>query len=295
MITGSIVALTTPFTQQGELDKRAFETLIRFHLDNGTDAIVVAGTTGESPTLTQEEQEQLIDWALSMTAKQVPIIAGTGCNCTRKTIECTKRAEKLGAYAALLVAPYYNKPTQEGLYHHYKAIHDAVDIPLILYNVPGRTASDILPDTVARLSLLPRIIGSKEATGDLNRVPPLLKKCKNTFLLFSGDDATAKDFILMGGHGVISVTANCAPRLMKAMVESAKKGAGEAATAYNRQILDLHRALFLESNPIPVKWALSEMGLIHNILRLPLLPLSSQHHSAVKHALEMAGAFPISP
>lgn len=294
MFTGSLVALVTPFTPTGELDKLAFEKLIRFHLDAGTDAIVVAGTTGESPTLAPEEQENLFTWAVGIAAKQVPIIAGTGSNCTRKTIEHTRRAAKLGVDACLLVTPYYNKPTQEGLTHHYKTIHDAVDIPQILYNVPGRTETDLLPETIARLSHLPGIIGCKEATGDLKRVPALLQNCKKTFLLFSGDDASAKDFILMGGHGVISVTANCVPQQMKVMVESAQKGELASATFHNQQLMDLHAALFLESNPIPVKWALSEMGMIHNILRSPLLPLSSHHHKTVKHALEVAGALSVS-
>lgn len=288
MFTGSIVALVTPFTLDGTLDRHAFEKLLGFHLDAGTNGIVVGGTTGESPTITHQELIVLLEWAISFVAKQIPVIAGTGSNSTQKAIELTREAAKLGVDACLLVTPYYNKPTQEGLYRHYKALQDAVDIPQILYNVPSRTNCDLLPETVIRLSELPNIVGCKEATGDLQRVSILSESCNEKFILLSGDDATTKDFILLGGHGVISVTANCAPRIMKMMVAAAREGDLASSAFYNNQINDLHNYLFVESNPTPIKWVLSEMGLIQNVLRLPLLPLSQHHHTQLKNALTTA-------
>jgi 4-hydroxy-tetrahydrodipicolinate synthase len=262
MIRGSIVALVTPMTADGALDFRALRALVDFHVREGTDAIVAVGTTGESATLDEEEHCEVIRAVVEHVAGRIPVIAGTGANSTREAIVLTRRAKEVGADACLLVTPYYNKPTQEGLYQHFRAVAEAVDIPQILYNVPGRTACDLLPTTVARLAPVPNIVGIKEATGKLERVRELIDSCDAPFALYSGDDASACDFCLLGGHGVISVTANVAPRAMHELCSAACGGRGEDARALDARLAGLHRDLFIESNPIPVKWALSEMGLI---------------------------------
>jgi 4-hydroxy-tetrahydrodipicolinate synthase len=290
MIQGSIVALVTPMEENGALDVASLNRLIEFHIEQGTDAIVAVGTTGESATLDEAEHCEVIRLTVERVAGRVPVIAGTGANSTTEAIHLTRRARELGADACLLVTPYYNKPTQEGLYLHYKAVAEAVDIPQILYNVPGRTACDLLPATVARLAGIPNIVGIKEATGKLERAEDIIRRCGPDFLLYSGDDATACEFCLRGGHGVISVTANVAPKLMHEMVAAARAGNREAALAVDARLAALHRDLFVESNPIPVKWALHEMGLIQSGIRLPLTWLSESGHEAVRNALRRAGA-----
>jgi 4-hydroxy-tetrahydrodipicolinate synthase len=289
MFHGSMVALVTPMNEDGSLDVAALRRLVDFHVENGTDAIVAVGTTGESPTLDMDEHCEVIRLTVEFAKERVPVIAGTGANATTEAIELTRCAEQAGADAALLVTPYYNKPTQEGLYLHHKAVADAVPIPQILYNVPGRTACDMLPETVERLSHIPNIVGIKEATGNLERAKEILQRCADRLDLYSGDDATALDCILLGAKGDISVTANVAPRLMHEMCTLARTGQAEAARAVNERLLPLHKHLFLEANPIPVKWALKEMGLIKGGIRLPLTPLSAKHHDTVRGALRTAG------
>ncbi|MBP6808403.1 MAG: 4-hydroxy-tetrahydrodipicolinate synthase [Chromatiaceae bacterium] len=289
MFRGSIVALITPMQGDGRLDDLALRRLVDFHIEEGTDAIVAVGTTGESATLDEEEHCRVIRQVVEYVAGRVPVIAGTGANSTTEAIRLTRCAQEAGADAALLVTPYYNKPTQEGLYLHHKAVAEAVDIPQILYNVPGRTACDMQPATAARLSLVPNIIGIKEATGDLSRVAQLRSQCRSGFALFSGDDATACDFMLQGGNGVISVTANVAPRLMHAMCAAALAGDADEARAINARLDGLHHKLFLESNPIPVKWAVAEMGLSPIGIRLPLTWLSEAARPAVRAAMHQAG------
>ncbi|MEY2700177.1 MAG: hypothetical protein RIQ52_932 [Pseudomonadota bacterium] len=290
MIRGSMVAMVTPMQEGGEIDVAALERLIDYHLAEGSDAIVAVGTTGESATLDENEHCDVIRMVVERVAGRIPVIAGTGANCTREAINLTRRALEAGADACLLVTPYYNKPTQEGLFQHYTAVADAVDIPQILYNVPGRTACDLLPETVIRLSAHPRIAGIKEATGDLARLEAIQAGCPDDFMLLSGDDATAGEFCLRGGHGVISVTANVAPALMHALCEAAMAGNREATAAIDAQLAALHRDLFIESNPIPVKWALAEMGLIGRGIRLPLTWLSSRYEATVRAALVRAGS-----
>ena len=290
MIQGSIVALVTPMESDGSLDREALRGLIEFHIQQGTDGIVAVGTTGESATVDEAEHGELIRLTVEQVAGRVPVIAGTGANSTTEAINLTRHAKAVGADACLLVTPYYNKPTQEGLYQHYKAVAEAVDIPQILYNVPGRTACDMLPSTIARLSGVPNIIGVKEATGNLDRAREILKLCGPDFLLYSGDDATACEFCLLGGHGVISVTANVAPGLMSQMCKAAMQGDRATAEALDAKLTGLHRDLFIESNPIPVKWALAEMGLIKQGIRLPLTWLSSNCHETVRSAMRQAGA-----
>lgn len=290
MIQGSIVALVTPMEENGALDVESLNRLIEFHIGQGTDAIVAVGTTGESATLDEAEHCEVIRLTVARVAGRVPVIAGTGANSTTEAIHLTRRARELGADACLLVTPYYNKPTQEGLYLHYKAVAEAVDIPQILYNVPGRTACDLLPATVARLASIPNIVGIKEATGKLERAEEIVRLCGPDFLLYSGDDATACEFCLLGGHGVISVTANVAPKLMHEMIVLARSGNREAAVGIDAKLAALHRDLFIESNPIPVKWALHEMGLIQSGIRLPLTWLSESCREAVRSALRQAGA-----
>jgi len=289
MIRGSIVALITPMHEDGRVDELALRRLVDFHVEEGTDAIVAVGTTGESATLDEEEHCQVIRQVVDYAAGRVPVIAGTGANSTTEAIRLTQCAKAAGAVAALLVTPYYNKPTQEGLYLHHKAVAEAVDLPQILYNVPGRTACDMQPATAARLSLIPNIVGIKEATGDLSRLPALRSQCRPGFALYSGDDATACDFMLTGGDGVISVTANVAPRLMHAMCASALAGNADEARAINTRLDGLHHQLFVESNPIPVKWALAEMGLSPAGIRLPLTWLSEGVRPRVREALRQAG------
>ncbi|MEZ5528508.1 MAG: 4-hydroxy-tetrahydrodipicolinate synthase [Porticoccaceae bacterium] len=290
MITGSIVALVTPMMHDTlEVDWDGLKRLVEWHIEQGTDAIVAVGTTGESPTLDVQEHMATIAAIVEDVAGRVPVIAGTGANCTREAIEWTQRAQQAGADACLLVAPYYNKPTQQGLYLHHKAIAEAVDIPQILYNVPGRTACDMLPDTVARLAEIPNIVGIKDATGDLARGRQLIELCPEGFAIYSGDDLTAVELILMGGHGDISVTANVAPKLMSDMCRLALEGRADEARAINQLLQPVHQTLFVESNPIPVKWAVAAMGLMEHGIRLPLTELSAEHHHKVLAALEQAG------
>jgi len=289
MIRGSIVALITPMTEDGAVDDAALRRLVELHVAEGTAAIVSVGTTGESATLDEEEHCGVIARTVDFAAGRIPVIAGTGANSTREAIELTRCAKDAGADAALLVTPYYNKPTQEGLYLHHRAVAEAVDIPQILYNVPGRTACDMLPETVIRLAEVDNIVGVKEATGDLERVPVIRNGCGQAFALYSGDDATACDFILLGGDGVISVTSNLAPRLMREMCDAALAGDRERAHTVNQRLDALHRDLFVQSNPIPVKWGAAELGLCGKGIRLPLTWLSDQHHARVRAALEQAG------
>ena len=289
MITGSIVALVTPMIPGSlEVDWDRLKALVEWQIQQGTDAIVAVGTTGESPTLDVQEHMATIAAIVEDSSGRVPVIAGTGANSTKEAIEWTRRAQECGADACLLVAPYYNKPTQEGLYLHHKAIAEAVDIPQILYNVPGRTACDMLPDTVSRLANIDNIIGIKDATGDLNRAKKLIEVCPSNFAIYSGDDATALELILLGGHGNVSVTANVAPKLMAQMCSFAISGDKKGALSINKFLSPVHDALFLESNPIPVKWAVAEMGLIQHGIRLPLTELSTDLKAKVYKALKAA-------
>lgn len=285
MIKGSIVALVTPMLADGGVDWDALSGLIDMHIDKKTDAIVAVGTTGESATLSVKEHTTVIKFVTQQVAGRIPVIAGTGANCTREAIELTASAKQAGADACLLVTPYYNKPTQEGLYQHHKTIAEAVAIPQILYNVPGRTAVDMLPATVARLASVPHIVGIKEATGDLERGKQIMSLCGEQFVVYSGDDATAVELILLGAKGNISVTANVAPLQMAQLCLAALAGDAETARAINATLAPLHKNLFVESNPIPVKWALAEMGLIQPYLRLPLTELSPQYHDILRSAL----------
>ena len=293
MLTGSLVAIATPMRQGGALDFPALGKLIDFHVASGTAGIVVVGTTGESPTVDVDEHCELIRAAVELTRGRVPVVAGTGANSTSEAIELTSFAKTAGAASALSVVPYYNKPTQEGLYRHFRAIAEKVDLPLILYNVPGRTVADLANETTLRLAQVPGIVGIKDATADLGRGSELIKELaqagKHDFAVYSGDDITALPLIMMGAHGVISVTANVAPALMARMCAAALAGDFAAARAGNDRLLALHRRLFVEANPIPVKWALAEMGYIQNELRLPLVPLSPQYHETVRAALRDAG------
>jgi len=289
MIKGSIVAIVTPMQEDGSLDLVAFRALIDFHIAEGTDAIVVVGTTGESPTVDVEEHELLIAEAVKHSAKRIPIIAGTGANSTKEAIELATFSKKAGAAASLTVVPYYNKPTQEGLYQHFKAIAEAVDMPHILYNVPGRTGADISNDTVLRLAQIRNIVGIKDATGGIDRGSDLLLRAPKDFAIYSGDDASALALILLGAHGTISVTANVAPRLMHEMCAAALDGDLAKAREINFLLLGLHRNLFVEANPIPVKWAVARLGKIRNNLRLPLTPLSPGFHPVVEAAMRQAG------
>lgn len=289
MFHGSMVALVTPMHEDGSLDKAALRRLVDFHVENGTTAIVSVGTTGESPTLDMEEHCEVIRLTVEYAQGRVPVIAGTGANATSEAIELTQCAEQAGADACLLVTPYYNKPTQEGLYLHHKKIAEAVAIPQILYNVPGRTACDILPATVLRLASIPNIVGIKEATGNLERAREIIQHCGPKFEVYSGDDATALDLMLLGGKGVISVTTNVAPRAMQDMCIAALSGDVDRARRINEQLMGLHKNLFLEANPIPVKWALQRMGMIDGGIRLPLTVLSAQYHEPVLAAMRQAG------
>jgi 4-hydroxy-tetrahydrodipicolinate synthase len=289
MITGSIVALVTPMHEDGSLDLAAFRALIDFHIQQGTDGIVVVGTTGESPTVNVEEHELLIAEAVKHADKRIPVIAGTGANSTTEAIELASFSKKAGADASLTVVPYYNKPTQEGLYQHFKAIAEAVDMPHILYNVPGRTVADMSNDTALRLAQISNIVGIKDATGDIQRGSDLLQRAPENFAVYSGDDASAVALMLLGAHGSISVTANVAPAKMHAMCAAALTGDVLTARKINFQLLGLHRELFIEANPIPVKWAVARMGKIKNALRLPLTPLTHASCSIVEAAMYQAG------
>jgi 4-hydroxy-tetrahydrodipicolinate synthase len=293
MLKGSLVAIVTPMQAGGALDLRSLTKLFDFHLANGTSGIVVVGTTGESPTVDVEEHCLLIKTAVEHAAGRIPVIAGTGANATDEAIELTAYAKNVGAAFALSVVPYYNKPTQEGLYRHFRTIAEKVDLPLLLYNVPSRTVADLANETVLRLAEVPGIVGIKDATADLGRGSELIRSLaaagKADFAVYSGDDITALPLMLMGGHGVISVTANVAPKLMAEVCAAALAGDIVRARAANDRLLPLHRKLFIEANPIPVKWALAEMGLIGGELRLPLTPLATQYHETVRAALREAG------
>jgi 4-hydroxy-tetrahydrodipicolinate synthase len=289
MLRGSLVAIVSPMHDDGSLDLDAFRRLIDWHIAEGTEGIVVVGTTGESPTVDFEEHTLLIKTAIEQSAGRVPIIAGTGANSTREAIELQAFAKKAGADQCLSVVPYYNKPTQEGLYRHFKAIAEAVDLPMIVYNVPGRTVADLHNDTTLRLAQVPNIIGIKDATANLERGADLIRRAPKGFAIYSGDDATALALTLMGGDGVISVTANVAPRLMHEMCAAAFSGDLSRARSANNRLLGLHRHLFVEANPIPVKWVLQQMGLIRGGIRLPLTPLSSSFHDLLRGAMEQAG------
>jgi 4-hydroxy-tetrahydrodipicolinate synthase len=288
MFRGSMVALVTPMFTDESVDYDSLAALVEFHVENGTSAIISMGTTGESATLEMKEHCEVIRRTVEMVKGRIPVIAGTGANSTSEAIQLTQCARDAGADACLLVTPYYNKPTQEGLYLHHKKIAESVDIPQILYNVPGRTACDMLPGTVIRLAKIPNIIGIKEATGDLNRLKEIQSKVADDFEIYSGDDETGTEFMLQGGHGVISVTTNVAPKAMAAMCAAALSGDREAAEAINKPLQGLHHNLFLEANPIPVKWALAEMGLIPTGIRLPLTPLSVSYHKPLREAMQLA-------
>ena len=289
LLQGSLVAIVTPMLEDGELDLGAFRKLIDWHIEEGTDGIVVVGTTGESPTVDFDEHHLLIKTTVEHAAGRIPVIAGTGANSTREAIELAAYAKQVGADMSLSVVPYYNKPTQDGLYRHFKAIAEAVDIPQILYNVPGRTVADLHNDTTLRLAQVPNIVGIKDATANLERGADLLRRRPNDFLVFSGDDATALALVLLGGNGVISVTANAAPRSMHEMCAAALAGDIGRAREINNRLLGLHRQLFCEANPIPVKWVVQQMGLIKGGIRLPLTPLSEGFFAPVREAMRQAG------
>ena len=288
-LQGSLVAIVTPMQEDGALDLEAFRRLIDWHIQEGTDGIVVVGTTGESPTVDWDEHHLLIKTAIEHVAKRVPVIAGTGANATVEAIELSAYAKEAGADGSLSVVPYYNKPTQEGLYRHFKAIAEAVDLPMIVYNVPGRTVADLQNETTLKLAQVPGIIGIKDATANIERGSELIRRKPRDFRVFSGDDATGLALMLHGGHGVISVTANVAPKLMHELCAAALAGNVAKAREANDRLLPLHRNLFLEANPIPVKWAVQQMGLIKGGIRLPLTPLSATCHEAVREAMRHAG------
>lgn len=285
-----MVALVTPMRADSSLDRAALKRLVEFHITNGTDAIVAVGTTGESPTLDMDEHCEVVKLTVDYAGGRVPVIAGTGANSTSEAIELTRCAREVGANACLLVTPYYNKPTQEGLYRHHRAIAEAVAIPQILYNVPGRTACDMQPATVARLAAIPNIVGIKEATGKVERVREIQALVSDTFEIYSGEDSVACESMLLGARGVISVTANVVPRLMHEMCAAARSGDAKQARAVDQKLAALHKNLFVETNPIAVKWALTQMGLIESGIRLPLTPLSDRYHETVRAALRATGA-----
>jgi 4-hydroxy-tetrahydrodipicolinate synthase len=289
MISGSMVALVTPMFEDGSVDWDDLDALIEWHIEAGTTAIIPVGTTGESATVAVPEHCEIVKHVVTTVNGRVPVIAGTGANATSEAIELTSAAKGAGADACLLVTPYYNKPTQEGLFRHHEAIAKAVDIPQILYNVPGRTACDMLPETVRRLSEVEQVIGIKEATGDLSRTLQIIELCGSDMPVYSGDDSTACELMLNGASGTISVTANVAPAQMAVMCKAALAGNSEEANKLNQPLLALHENLFLEANPIPVKWALAEMGKIKRGIRLPLTELSAEYHEAVKSAMRQAG------
>lgn len=290
MIQGSLVAMITPMLEDGTVDDAALKRLVDWHVEQGTDAIVSVGTTGESATLDEHEHCETIRKTVEYAAGRVPVIAGTGANSTTEAITLTRCAKQAGADACLLVTPYYNKPTQHGLYLHHKAVAEAVDIPQILYNVPGRTACDMKPETVGLLSKVPNIVGIKEATGDLSRVAAIRGLAGSDFAIYSGDDATARELMLLGGQGVISVTANVVPAAMKAMCLAALAGDAVRAKELDAPLAGLHRDLFLEANPIPVKWAMWKLGFCGKGIRLPLTWLSEQYEEPVLNAMKMATA-----
>ena len=291
MVSGSLVAIVTPMQQGGALDLPALGRLIDFQIENGTAGIVIVGTTGESPTVSVEEHCRLIQAAIDHAAGRVPVIAGTGGNSTSEALELTRFAKRAGASACLSVVPYYNKPTQEGMYRHFRTIAESVDLPVLLYNVPSRTVADLATDTVLRLAEIPGIAGIKDATSDLPRLVDLRNRLPagRKFALYSGNDDTALPFMLLGGHGVISVSANVAPRAVAEMCAAALDNDVVTARDINARLANLNARLFVEANPIPVKWALAEMGLIHNELRLPLTPSSPRFHEAIRAELRATG------
>lgn len=289
MFKGSMVAIITPMLEDGTIDKPALNELVEWHIQAKTTAIIAAGTTGESATLEPDEQFELVSLVVKKAAGRIPVIAGAGTNSTQSTLKLAANAERAGADACLIVTPYYNKPTQHGLYEHYKTVAGKTSLPVILYNVPGCTACDILPETVERLSKVKNIIGIKEATGKMDRLREIIQRCDKSFEIYSGDDATGLELMLNGGHGVISVTANVAPEKMAEMCTAALAGDHSLAKKINAELDLLHHRLFLESNPIPTKWALHTMGKIRSGIRLPLLPLDSKYHQEVKEAMQNAG------
>ncbi len=290
MIQGSIVAMVTPMHDDGSVDNDALERLVEFHIESGTDGIVAVGTTGESATLDEAEHCAVIRRVVQAAAGRVPVIGGTGANATSEALRLTRGAAQAGVDACLLVTPYYNKPTQEGLYQHFALIANSVDIPQILYNVPGRTACDMRPDTVVRLADVENIVGIKEATGEIQRIHELVGRCSSDFAVYSGEDWLSMEAILAGGKGVISVSANVVPAAMHDMCAAALGGDREAAEVFDSRLQPVHKAMFLESNPIPVKWALHDLGYIEAGIRLPLTPLASMHRNAVRSALRSAEA-----
>jgi 4-hydroxy-tetrahydrodipicolinate synthase len=289
VLTGSLVALVTPFDANDRIDYAAVERLVEFHVAEGTDGLVIAGTTGESATLERNEHAELIARTVEIVAGRLPVIAGTGSNSTRQTIDLSLAVAKSKIDGYLLVTPYYNKPVQEGIYRHFAAVADAVEKPVILYNVPGRTVSDTLPETVARLATHPKIRGIKEATGDMQRLKDIKALVPDSFALYSGDDFTTREFIELGGHGVITVTGNVAPRLMADMCRAQAANDSDAALILDEKLQPLNTAMFLESNPIPVKWALAEMGMISTGIRLPLTSFSDRFHQQMRDAMKHAG------
>lgn len=289
MIKGSLVALVTPMHADGSIDKKSLHELVEWHIDAKTQGFIVAGTTGEASTLTEDEQYTLISAVVTQVAGRVPVIAGTGTNSTEHTIHLTRNAKKAGADAALIVTPYYNKPTQHGLVEHFKTIAEKISLPIILYNVPTRTACDMLPETVEKLAKISNIIGIKEATGKVERTEEIFKRCGKNFAIYSGDDATALGSMQQGAVGVISVTANVAPHKMHELCEAAITGNQARAEELNNELMPLHTKLFLESNPIPAKWVLNQMGLIPSGIRLPLSPLDPKFHADLKEAMREAG------
>lgn len=292
MFQGSIVAMVTPMNPDGDVDEAALADLVEFHVDNGTDAIVAVGTTGESATLDPDEHCHVIGRIVELAGGRLPVIGGTGANSTREAIQLTARAKQAGVDACLLVTPYYNKPTQHGLFQHFKAIADAVDIPQILYNVPGRTACDMLPDVVEQLSRIDNIVGIKEASGEVDRFGELLSRCGSEFDILSGEDGLALQAMIAGARGVISVTANVAPAAMHELCALALAGDMDGARRVDARLRDLHAAMFFESNPIPAKWALQDMGIIPSGIRLPLTPLSEIYHERVRSAVHNAERVP---
>jgi 4-hydroxy-tetrahydrodipicolinate synthase len=289
MLSGSLVAIVTPMRADGSLDLPRLKSLIDWHVQEGTDGIIIVGTTGESPTVDVEEHCTLIRTAVEHAKGRVPVVAGTGGNSTREAIELTKFAKSVGADYSLSVVPYYNKPMQEGLYRHFRAIAEAVDLPMLLYNVPSRTVADLANDTVLRLAEVPGIVGIKEATSNVDRVTELMGRKPRNFIVLSGDDSTALPYMMLGAKGVISVTANVAPRAVHDLCAAALAGDFARAIETNNRLYPLHKALFVESNPIPVKWALHRMGRIEPGIRLPLTPLESRYHDTVDAALRAAG------
>ena len=289
MITGSIVALVTPMSPSGEVDSEALSKLIEYHIDSGTSALGIAGTTGESAALTMKEHADVIRFAVECAADRIPVIAGTGSNSTHEAIELTVAAAEAGAHSVLLVTPYYNRPPQEGLYQHFCQVAGSVNIPIILYNVPGRTGVDLSNDTVMRLSEVGNINGLKDATGDVDRGADLIARLPDTFAVYSGDDATALELMRHGAKGNVSVTANIAAAQVAAVCRLALAGDFPAAAAIDSQLSALNDALFIESNPVPVKWAMAELGMVQEGIRLPLVTLSSDHHAALRAAMQQAG------